>query len=229
MAPLLVPSIPPLMPPTMAASMADTLGVATAPTPAPAINASSGSVIRLVPGLVAIQVEPVHHYFDQTPEGPTELGFSYAFLGAVGIAFIVLILVDVWMKHGPKSAPGERSWFKVKFDKAKGRYFVCKDTFNRLFISDKRRLEEANKKAKAQKVFDSQKIIDRLAAKPATEKAPSMVEETEEKNVGPMAGIEVKVTPLDMPFLRDGAAADTFAETVAKDGTPKTDDGAPGL
>ncbi|EHK40081.1 uncharacterized protein TrAtP1_006126 [Trichoderma atroviride] len=197
---------------------------------APVLNSSSGPVIRLVPGLVAIEVAPAHHYFDKTPEGPTELGFSYAFLAAVGVAFVVLICVDVYAKHGPKPTPGERVWYKRKFDKAKGGYYVCKDTLNRLFVRKKQRLDLENAVA-TQRTFDSQKIIDRLAAKPAAEKAPTMVEgaEAEEKSAGPMAGIEVRVTPLDMPFLRDGAAVDT----AVKDGTPKSDDaggsGAAGL
>ncbi|PON30917.1 hypothetical protein TGAM01_v200337 [Trichoderma gamsii] len=187
---------------------------------APVLNSSSGSVIRLVPGLVAVEVAPVHHYFDKTPEGPTELGFCYAFLAVVGIAFVVLIAADVYVKHGPKPIPGERVWYKRKFDKARGGYYVCKDTFNRLFVHRKKRLD-LESAAAVQRTFDSQKIIDRLAARPATEKAPTMVEnaEAEEKCTGPMSGIEVKVTPLDMSFLRDGAAADT----AAKDGAPKSD------
>lgn len=187
---------------------------------APVLNSSSGSVIRLVPGLVAIEVAPAHHYLDKTPEGPTELGFSYCFLAVVCIAFIVLIAVDVYVKHGPKPVPGERVRYKRKFDKAKGGYFVCKDTFNRLFVRKKKLDLEST--ATAQRTFDSQKIIDRLATKPATEKAPSMVDDAgaEEKSTGPMAGIEVRVTPLDMPFLRDGDAVDT----VPKDGTFKSDD-----
>ncbi|KAK1254672.1 hypothetical protein MKX08_008667 [Trichoderma sp. CBMAI-0020] len=187
---------------------------------APVPDSSSGPVIRFVPGLVAIEVAPVHHYFDKTPEGPTELGFSYAFLAAVGVVFVVLICADVYIKHGPKPAPGERVWYKRKFDKAKGGFYVCKDTFNRLFVRNKQRLDLENAAA-TQRTFDSQKIIDRLAAKPAAEKAPTLVEDTEAENItGPMAGIEVKVTPLDMPFLRDDAATDTAAKNV----TPKSDD-----
>ncbi|KAM0478111.1 hypothetical protein ACHAPX_005299 [Trichoderma viride] len=186
---------------------------------APLLNSSSGSVIRLVPGLVAVEVAPVHHYFDKTPEGPTELGFSYAFLAAVGIVFVVLIVVDVYMNHGPKPTPGERVWYKRKFDKARGGYYVCKDTLNRLFVRRKKRLDLESAEA-TQRTFDSENIINRLAAKPATEKAPTMVDGAEaEKMTGPMSGIEVKVTPLDMPFLRDGAA-----DIAAKDGAPKRDD-----
>lgn len=185
---------------------------------APAINPAPSPVIRLVPGLVAVEVTPVHHYLDRSPEGLTELGFSYAFLAVVGIVFVVLILVDIYVKHGPKPTPGKRVWYKRKFDKAKGGYYVFKDTFNRLFVRRKKRLDVESAEA-APKTFDSEKIIDRLAAKPATDKAPTMVGNTEEKITGPMAGIEVRVTPLDMPFLRDGAAADT----AAKDGTPKSD------
>ncbi|KAL7897106.1 hypothetical protein HDV63DRAFT_379932 [Trichoderma sp. SZMC 28014] len=190
---------------------------------APVLNSSSGSVIRLVPGLVAIEVTPAHHDLEKTPEGLTELGFCYCFLAVVCIAFVVLIAVDVYIKHGPKPVPGERVWYKRKYDKAKGGYYVCKDTFNRLFVRRNKSLGQENA-ATAPRTFDAQKtqkIIDRLAAKPATEKAPSMVDDAgvEEKSAGPMAGIEVKVTPLDMPFLRDGDAADT-----GKDGTSKSDD-----
>jgi hypothetical protein len=168
--------------------------------------------MRLVPGLVAIEVAPVHHYFDKTPEGPTELGFSYTFLGIIAMAFVVVIAMDVYIKHGPKPTPGKRLWYKRKFDKAKGGYYVCKDTFNRLFVRRKQRLD-LESAATAQRTFDSQKIIDRLAAKPATEKAPSMVEnaEAKDKSTVPMTGVEVEVTPLDMPFLRD-------TDTVAQDG-----------
>lgn len=193
---------------------------------APVLNSSSASVIRLDPGLVAVEVAPVHHYSDKTPEGQTELGFSYAFLAAVGIAFVVLICVDVYVQYGPKPMPGDRVWYKRKFDNAKGGFYVCRDTFNRLFVRRKKRLD-LESAAVTQRTFDSQNIIDRLAAKPATEKAPTMVEDAEakEKSTGPMAGIEVKVTPLDIPFLRDSAAAEAAAkDAAAKDGTPKSDE-----
>lgn len=189
---------------------------------------SPSPVIRLVPGLVAINVTPAHNYLEKSEEGPTELGFSYAFLAAIGLAFIALILADVYIKHGPKPTPGKRVWYKRKFDKAKGGYYVCKDTFNKLLVKRKRRLDHERAEA-APKIFDSQKAIEKLAAKPAGDRAATMVETAEEKSTGPMAGIEVKVTPLDMPFLKDNAAAGT----APKDGALKSDnvgsDGAAGL
>lgn len=194
---------------------------------APVINAVSSPVIRLVPGLVAINVTPAHNYLEKSEEGLTELGFSYAFLAAIGIAFIVLIFTDVYIKHGPKPTPGKRAWYKRKFDKAKGGYYVCKDTFNKLFVKRKGGFD-LERAGEAPKTFDSQKIIDRLAAKPATDKAPTMVENAEGKNTGPMAGIEVKVTPLDMPFLMDDAVENTAAKDKAVKGDNAGGDGAAG-
>ncbi|KAL6888053.1 hypothetical protein GGI43DRAFT_230925 [Trichoderma evansii] len=185
---------------------------------APAIYLVPSPVIRRVPDFVATNATATHNYLEKSEEGLTELGFSYAFLAAVGIAFIVLIVVDIYIKHGPKPTPGEPAWYQRKFDKAKGGYYVFKDGFNKLLVKRKRRLGLESAEA-APKIFDSQKIIDRLAAKPASDRPASMVEDAEEKSPGPMSGIEVKVTPLDLPFLKDDAAENS----APKDNTAKGD------
>ncbi|KAM0262106.1 hypothetical protein ACHAQJ_001847 [Trichoderma viride] len=135
---------------------------------------------------------------DKSKIGTTELIFCYGFLAIVFGAFISLLLIDVWRKHGPKRDPNERSFIMKRVDKAHEKYFICKDHFNRLFIGRK---NVGNVDHAVARDFDSQAIIDRLAAKPASAETGTVAETTEEKNNGPMEGVEITVTPLDLPFL----------------------------
>lgn len=195
---------------------------------APVIYPIPALILGRVPSLVVTNATTAHSYLEKSEDGPTELGFSYAFLAAVGVAFIVLILVDVYIRYAPKPTLGKRVWYQRRFDKAKGGYYVCKDRFSKLLVKRKRRLDIENAGA-VPRIFDSQKIIDRLAAQPASDRVATTVEDAEGKSPGPMSGIEVKVTPLDMPFLRDDAAE----SSAAKDDTVKSGnagaDGAAGL
>jgi hypothetical protein len=148
----------------------------------------------------------------ETKEGKTELIFCWGFLAIVFIAFASLLAIDVYHKHGPERDANERSFIMKRFDKAHEKYYICKDNFNRLFIWRKKNVGDVEHAVARD--FDSQTIIDRLAAKPASAEAATLTENTAGKTGRLMERVAVTVTPLDMSFLEHNTVEDAAVESI---------------
>ncbi|KAL7796786.1 hypothetical protein V8C37DRAFT_400138 [Trichoderma ceciliae] len=143
-------------------------------------------------------VRPLHE--GKQKEDKTDLIFAYAIIGAIFAAFFGIVLADLCRKHMPKRDPNHRSLVMKGVDKVHEKLVASShNSFARLFTKKKSRGSDIE--SAAAKDLDSQAIIDRLAAKPAGTEAALSAASDEGKSVGPMASIEVTVTPLKLPFL----------------------------
>ncbi|KAH6609050.1 hypothetical protein Trco_002396 [Trichoderma cornu-damae] len=143
-------------------------------------------------------------------ESRTDVIFAWAILGAILVAFVGIVLADVYRKHKPKRNPNSRSFVVRGIGRACGRLTIGRNGC----ISGSAREDGSGGggsdiESAAAEGLDPQAITDQLAGQPAgvEARAELSAETNQEKWVGPAASLEVVVTALEMPFLQSAQVA----------------------
>ncbi|RFU77002.1 hypothetical protein TARUN_5249 [Trichoderma arundinaceum] len=133
---------------------------------------------------------------ERAPEDKTDLVFAGAIMGAILVIFVGIVLVDLCRKHAPRRDPNGGNFINRLYATSMA---DRNNRFTRLFTKQKKRGGDVESAAAGED--ESLAAVDRLATD-SSKTVPGLLAKDEAKSVGPMANVDVTVTPLEMPFLQ---------------------------